>query len=86
MCGEERRDGSFDVEDHCFADLLPPSAAARPRDTYVMLLSGLNVGSSWSDRLSLEVTVDYVCGQAAGPLEHGLCSKIARVILIGTHV
>ena len=33
-----------------------------------MLISGLNVGSPWSDRLSLEVMVDYICGQAAGPL------------------
>ena len=31
-----------------------------------MLLSGLNLGSSWCDQLSTEMMVDYVTGQLGG--------------------
>ena len=33
---------------------------------YVLLLSGLNLGSSWSDQLSVELLVDYITGQLGG--------------------
>lgn len=31
-----------------------------------MLLSGLNLGSSWCDQLSIEMLVDYITGQLGG--------------------
>ena len=34
---------------------------------YVLLVSGLGMGSSWCDQLSLEMLVDYVTGQLGGP-------------------
>lgn len=33
---------------------------------YVVLLSGLNLGSSWSDQLSVEMLTDYITGQLGG--------------------
>ena len=34
---------------------------------YVVLVSGLNIGSSWYDQLSIQSFVDYVTGQLGGP-------------------
>lgn len=34
---------------------------------YVVLVSGLNLGSSWCDQLSMEMFVDYITGQLGGP-------------------
>ena len=33
---------------------------------YVVLMSGLNLGSSWSDLLSVEMMTDYITGQLGG--------------------
>ena len=33
---------------------------------YVLLVSGLCLGSSWCDQLSVEMLVDYVTGQLGG--------------------
>ena len=33
---------------------------------YVLMLSGLNLGSSWCDQLSIEMMVDYITGQLGG--------------------
>ena len=33
-----------------------------------MLVSGLNVGSSWFDQLSIQMFVDYITGQLGGQL------------------
>ena len=34
---------------------------------YVMLLSGLNVGSPWCNQLAIQMMVDYASGQLCGP-------------------
>ena len=34
---------------------------------YVLLVSGLNLGSSWCDQLSVTLLVDYITGQLGGP-------------------
>lgn len=34
---------------------------------YVVLVSGLNMGSSWYDQLSIQSFIDYVTGQLGGP-------------------
>ena len=36
------------------------------RFRYIMLVSGLNLGSSWCDQLSVEMMVDYITGQLGG--------------------
>ena len=33
---------------------------------YVLLVSGLGMGSSWCDQLSIEMMVDYITGQLGG--------------------
>ena len=45
--------------------LLPPSSphTLTPSHPLTVLLSGLNLGSSWSDQLSVELLVDYITGQ-----------------------
>ena len=34
---------------------------------YMVLVSGLNLGSLWCDQLSVEMFVDYITGQLGGP-------------------
>ena len=34
---------------------------------FVVLVSGLNIGSAWFDQLSIQMLVDYITGQAGGP-------------------
>lgn len=34
---------------------------------YVLLVSGLNLGSMWSSQLSVQMMVDYIAGQLGGP-------------------
>ena len=33
---------------------------------YVLLVSGLNIGSSWCDNTSVQMLIDYICGQIGG--------------------
>lgn len=53
---------------------------------FVVLLSGLNLGSSWCDQLSVEMLVDYVTGQLGGPGDQQFCSNIVRVIVAGNSI
>ncbi len=49
-------------------------------------MSGLNLGSSWSDQLSVEMMVDYVTGQLGGPEDQQFCSNIVRVVVAGNSI
>ena len=52
---------------------LPPTPSHPHR--YVLLSSGLNLGSSWSDQLSVELLVDYITGQLGGE-EVGVAKQV----------
>lgn len=49
---------------------------------YVLLVSGLRVGSS-SDGLPLQMLADFIGGRLGGEDELSLASKVARVVICG---
>lgn len=83
--GAERNDGKFTVEDFCMADL--PSQKPRPAlssDRFVLLASGLGLGSSQADSmLGLQLLVDMVTGQLGDQGEQSGAATISRVLLAG---
>ena len=60
---EERREWGNDRSYDLLHSLFLCVAMCR----YVVLVSGLNLGSSWCDQLSVEMFVDYITGQLGGP-------------------
>ncbi|XP_031165501.1 DNA polymerase delta subunit 2 [Sander lucioperca] len=83
--GAEKNDGKFTVEDFCLADL--PLQTPRPvltSDRFVLLVSGLGLGSSNADSmLGLQLLVDMVTGQLGGEGEQSGAANISRVLLAG---
>lgn len=83
--GAERNDGKFTVEDFCTADL--PLQTPRPAlstDRYVLLVSGLGLGSSQADSmLGLQLMVDMITGQLGDQGEQSGAATISRVLLAG---
>ncbi|XP_061672795.1 DNA polymerase delta subunit 2 [Syngnathoides biaculeatus] len=83
--GAERSDGKFTVEDFCTADL--PAQAVRPAldaDRFVLLVSGLGLGSSDADSmLGLQLLVDMVTGQLGNQGEQSGAATITRVLMAG---
>lgn len=83
--GAERNDGKFTVEDFCMADL--PAQTPRPAlssDKFVLLTSGLGLGSSQADSmLGLQLLVDMVTGQLGDQGEQSGAATISRVLLAG---
>uniref|UniRef100_A0A8C4DM54 DNA polymerase delta subunit 2 n=1 Tax=Dicentrarchus labrax TaxID=13489 RepID=A0A8C4DM54_DICLA len=83
--GAERNDGKFTVEDFCMADL--PLQTPRPAlssDKFVLLASGLGLGSSQADSmLGLQLLVDMVTGQLGDQGEQSGAATISRVLLAG---
>ncbi|KAL7392303.1 hypothetical protein ABVT39_022538 [Epinephelus coioides] len=83
--GAERNDGKFTVEDFCTADLPPQTPkAALSSDRFVLLVSGLGLGSSHADSmLGLQLLVDMVTGQLGDQGEQSGAATISRVLLAG---
>ncbi|XP_003977449.2 DNA polymerase delta subunit 2 [Takifugu rubripes] len=83
--GAEKNDGIFTVEDFCAADF--PAQTPRPAlscDTFVLLASGLGLGSSRADSmLGLQLLVDMVTGQLGEQQEQNGAATISRIILAG---
>lgn len=83
--GAERNDGKFTVEDFCTADL--PQQMPRPAldsDRFVLLASGLGLGSSRADSmLGLQLLIDMVTGQLGDQGEQSGAATISRVLLAG---
>ncbi|KAF7667921.1 hypothetical protein LDENG_00042190 [Lucifuga dentata] len=83
--GAEENEGKFTVEDYCMADL--PLQTARPAlssDRFVLLASGLGLGSSHADSmLGLQLLVDMVTGQLGDKGEQSGAATISRILLAG---
>jgi DNA polymerase delta subunit 2 len=89
LLGKELKEGLFEVEDYTFAGLAPQEEmmeTEEDEERFVLLVSGLGIGSSWSDQLSIQLLVDYITGQLGGASDQKLCSSIARVIVAGNSV
>lgn len=83
--GAEKNDGMFTVEDFCMADLpLQTSRSALSSDRFVLLASGLGLGSSHADSmLGLQLLIDMVTGQLGDQGEQKGAANISRVLLAG---
>lgn len=83
--GAERNNGKFTVEDFCMADLPPQTPRpAVSADRFVLLASGLGLGSSQADSmLGLQLLVDMVTGQLGDQREQSGAATISRVLLAG---
>lgn len=83
--GAERNIGKFTVEDFCTADLpLQTNRPALGSDRFVLLASGLGLGSSHADSmLGLQLLVDMVTGQLGDLGEQCGAATISRVLLAG---
>ena len=86
--GKVTQDGSFDVEATCGPTYERKSKKEgeemdTDEDAYVLMVSGLNVGSSENIHLP-QVLADYVTGHLGDVKE--ITSKIARVLVVGNSV
>ncbi|XP_010000112.1 PREDICTED: DNA polymerase delta subunit 2 [Chaetura pelagica] len=83
--GSEQDDGKFLVEDQCFSSLPSPLPWQRPSsDQFVLLVSGLGLGSSSGEALlSTQLLVDVVTGQLGAEGQQSCAAHISRVILAG---
>jgi DNA polymerase delta subunit 2 len=87
--GREENNGKFNVIDYCFAGappIAPPSQTSNNDDIYVLLVSGLNIGSEWSDQLFIQLLVDYINGQLGHSKDQSFISNIVRVIIAGNSI
>ncbi|NWS50068.1 DPOD2 polymerase, partial [Probosciger aterrimus] len=83
--GCEQDNGKFLVEDHCFASLPPALPRNGPSsDRFVLLVSGLGLGSGSGDSLlSTQLLLDVVTGQLGAEGQQSCAAHISRVILAG---
>ncbi|XP_024003748.1 DNA polymerase delta small subunit isoform X1 [Eutrema salsugineum] len=86
--GKETSAGEFFVEDVLEAGL--PPQIERPldlqEDKYVLLLSGLCIGSTSSNPLQFQLLVDHITGHLGDDEEIGLASQIVHVVIAGNSV
>jgi DNA polymerase delta subunit 2 len=89
VIGQELSSGKFDVEKYTYCGIPPQTSISvdscleQGEDRYVLLVSGLGIGSTSRDPLALQLLVDTVIGHLGGPQDRDLCSKIGRVIVAG---
>ncbi|XP_030839817.1 DNA polymerase delta subunit 2 [Strongylocentrotus purpuratus] len=82
--GFENDNGKFEVEDSCYVDL--PSIEEFPPlddDRYIILMSGLGIGSDQTDLMNLQLMVDIITGQLGTADQQKMFSKVVRVIIAG---
>ncbi|XP_041363525.1 DNA polymerase delta subunit 2-like [Gigantopelta aegis] len=75
--------GKFYVEDYCYQAL--PEQAPRPDvgESYIVFLSGLNIGGKEEKMFSLQLCVDLITGQLGDAAQQKTMSHISRVIIAG---
>ncbi|XP_010554877.1 PREDICTED: DNA polymerase delta small subunit isoform X3 [Tarenaya hassleriana] len=86
--GKETSAGEFFVEDVLEAGL--PPQVERPldlnEDKYVLLVSGLGIGSNSSNPLQSQLLVDHITGHLGDEEEQGIAAQIVHVIIAGNSV
>eukprot|EP00939_MAST-03C_sp_MAST-3C-sp1_P004048 g4048.t1 len=83
--GIKKAEGGFQVTDTCFPSVVVPPSSASPsgEDAFVLLVSGLNVGSTLGGHLP-HLLADYVTGHLGGTDDaKRITSRIARVVVVG---
>ncbi|XP_015898943.3 DNA polymerase delta small subunit isoform X1 [Ziziphus jujuba] len=86
--GKETDAGDFLVLDFLEAGL--PPQIEKPlksrEDKYVVLLSGLNIGSSSSNPLLFQLLVDHITGHLGDEKEQEIAAQIVHVVIAGNSV
>ncbi|KAJ0475667.1 putative DNA-directed DNA polymerase [Helianthus annuus] len=86
--GKETGGGDFFVEDLLEAGLPPqldlPNKSGE--DKYVVLVSGLNVGSISSNPLQLQLLVDHITGHLGDKKEQHSAAQIVQVVVAGNSI
>ncbi|GAU23424.1 hypothetical protein TSUD_331220 [Trifolium subterraneum] len=86
--GKETGAGDFLVHEVLEAGL-PPQIEfpiKSREDRYVVLVSGLSVGSSRSNPLQFQLLVDHITGHLGDEKEQSIASQIVRVVIAGNSV
>ncbi|KAI8489084.1 DNA polymerase delta subunit 2 [Branchiostoma belcheri] len=82
--GAEDESGRFQVKDFCYADLPVQNSVQSPEeDRFVVLVSGLGIGSSQDNLLELQLLVDLITGQLGDLGDQKSAANIVRVIMAG---
>ncbi|KAG4913060.1 hypothetical protein AAZX31_19G133600 [Glycine max] len=85
LLGKETGAGDFLVQDVLQAGL-PPQIEfplKSREDKYVVLVSGLSVGSSSSNPLQFQLLIDHITGHLGDEKEQSIASQIAQVVFAG---
>ncbi|XP_030526063.1 DNA polymerase delta small subunit [Rhodamnia argentea] len=86
--GKETDAGDFLVQDVLEAGL--PSQLEFPlksrEDKYVVLVSGLSIGSSTCNPLQFQLLVDHITGHLGDEQEQGIAAEIVHVVIAGNSV
>ena len=83
--GFENDNGQFEVQEITYAGL--PDQISRElsveNDRYVLLLSGIGIGSKHENSFQIQLLIDYILGMLGGSDDNEICSKIVHVIIAG---
>ncbi|KAL1742800.1 DNA polymerase alpha/epsilon subunit B-domain-containing protein [Schizophyllum fasciatum] len=90
--GVETPNGDFEVVDICYAEMPPPAypkdddGAAmdvEEDDSWIAVVSGLNVGAPSAADAQSQLLVEYLTGEAGGPEDAVSASQISRFLIAG---
>ncbi|XP_052299127.1 DNA polymerase delta small subunit isoform X2 [Citrus sinensis] len=86
--GKETSAGEFLVLDVLDAGLAPQKELPlnSGEDKYVVLVSGLNVGSGTSNPLQFQLLVDHITGHLGDEKEQGIAAEIVHVVIAGNSI
>lgn len=84
--GNENSDGDFYVQSILEAGLPPQRSLHSEENKYVVLVSGLMVGSGKSNPLQFQLLVDYLSGHSGDEQEQSMTSEIVRLVIAGDSV
>ncbi|KAI8144516.1 DNA polymerase alpha/epsilon subunit B-domain-containing protein [Fennellomyces sp. T-0311] len=87
LLGKETSDGSFEIQEVCYAGMPPQAPFPQNDDSkYVALVSGLNVGQNAALDLKLQMLTEYLTGELGTMDVQRSSSNITRVIIAGNSI
>ncbi|KAJ2719407.1 DNA polymerase delta small subunit Cdc1 [Coemansia sp. Benny D115] len=89
--GQETPTGDFEVADLCYAGMAPQSNTqaigrqTEQEDTYVALLSGLDIGADNPVTLQMQVLAELLCGNLGTlqGIQTRVAARVAQVVVLG---
>lgn len=82
--GRAEPGGDFVVSDVMWPGLAPqPERPLMDQDKYVALVSGLQLADRKSDKMQVELLVDFLTGNLGAPPEQQLASRVVQLVIAG---